>query len=130
MAAAGALESCRRFEPGSPFEFGSLVRAKILSQVCNASLTYSISDGSPDIRRRAFQHQGVRTSDPRLTVDAVRELGLLRETSTVMTRMIPVLGGFVASYGGGRVFGALNTMYSAVVLAGPRNATCALVFSR
>jgi len=55
------------------------------------------------------------TSDPRLNVDVTREVDYYAKQSTTMTRLITILGGFVAVIMGiGAVFGALNTMYSAV----------------
>ncbi|MGA7919431.1 MAG: ABC transporter permease [Candidatus Acidiferrales bacterium] len=55
------------------------------------------------------------TSDPRLNVDVSREVDYYAKQSTAMTRLITVLGGLVAFVMAiGAVFGALNTMYSAV----------------
>lgn len=55
------------------------------------------------------------TSDPRLTVDVTREVEYYDKQSRVLTVLITTLGGIVAFIMGiGAVFGALNTMYSAV----------------
>lgn len=55
------------------------------------------------------------TSDPRLTVDVSREVEYYDKQSRTLTTLITVLGGIVAAIMGiGAVFGALNTMYSAV----------------
>jgi putative ABC transport system permease protein len=55
------------------------------------------------------------TSDPRLTVDVEREVDYYERQSRMVTTMIRVLGFLVALVMGiGAVFGALNTMYSAV----------------
>jgi putative ABC transport system permease protein len=55
------------------------------------------------------------TSDPRLNVDVSREIDYYAKQSTTMTRLITVLGGLVAFVMAiGAIFGALNTMYSAV----------------
>lgn len=55
------------------------------------------------------------TSDPRLNVKVVRQAEYLAEQSQVMTRIILGLGILIASLMGvGAVFGALNTMYTAV----------------
>jgi putative ABC transport system permease protein len=55
------------------------------------------------------------TSDPRLTVQVDRESTYYAEQSQVVTTLIQVLGLLVALVMGiGAVFGALNTMYSAV----------------
>ena len=55
------------------------------------------------------------TTDPRLNVDVFREIDYYAKQSTNMTTLITRLGGFVAMIMAiGAVFGALNTMYSAV----------------
>jgi putative ABC transport system permease protein len=71
------------------------------------------------------------TSDPRLNVDAIREVDYYAKQSTTMTTLITVLGGLVAAVMAiGAVFGALNTMYSAVAERGREIATMrALGFS-
>lgn len=64
----------------------------------------------------AFQHfKDTLTSDPRLTLDVERELEYYDKQSRALTTLITVLGTLVALVMGvGAVFGALNTMYSAV----------------
>jgi putative ABC transport system permease protein len=63
-------------------------------------------------------------SDPRMNVDVWREIDYYAKQSTTMTRLITVLGGFVAAIMAiGAVFGALNTMYSAVSERGREIAT-------
>ena len=53
--------------------------------------------------------------DPRLTVQALRERTYYENQSQIVTTLITVLGTLVAAVMGlGAVFGALNTMYSAV----------------
>ncbi|HMC30798.1 MAG TPA: ABC transporter permease [Candidatus Angelobacter sp.] len=55
------------------------------------------------------------TADPRLTVDVSREVDYYDKQSRTLTTLITVLGGIVALVMGiGAIFGALNTMYSAV----------------
>jgi len=55
------------------------------------------------------------TSDPRLTVETERERTYYEKNSEALTAMITFLGTLVAFVMGiGAVFGALNTMYSAV----------------
>ncbi len=55
------------------------------------------------------------TSDPRVTLDASRELDYYDKQSRALTTLIQVLGTLVALVMGmGAVLGALNTMYSAV----------------
>jgi putative ABC transport system permease protein len=64
------------------------------------------------------------TSDPRLNVDVTREIDYYSKQSTRMTTLITRLGGFVAGIMAiGAVFGALNTMYSAVAERGREIAT-------
>ena len=64
------------------------------------------------------------TSDPRLNVDVIREVDYYAKQSRTMTTLITVLGGLVAAIMAiGAVFGALNTMYSAVSERGREIAT-------
>ncbi len=64
------------------------------------------------------------TADPRLKVDVTREIDYYAKQSTRMTTLITRLGGFVALIMAiGAVFGALNTMYSAVAERGREIAT-------
>jgi putative ABC transport system permease protein len=64
------------------------------------------------------------TSDPRLNVDVIREVDYYAKQSTTMTTLITWLGGFVAAIMAvGAIFGALNTMYSAVSERGREIAT-------
>jgi putative ABC transport system permease protein len=64
------------------------------------------------------------TTDPRLNVDVTREIDYYAKQSTRMTALIKTLGGFVAFVMAiGAVFGALNTMYSAVADRGREIAT-------
>jgi len=64
------------------------------------------------------------TLDPRLNVDVSREIDYYSKQSTRLTTLITVLGGLVAGIMAiGAVFGALNTMYSAVSERGREIAT-------
>jgi len=64
------------------------------------------------------------TSDPRLNVDVSREIDYYSKQSTRLTTLITVLGRLVAGIMAiGAVFGALNTMYSAVSERGREIAT-------
>jgi putative ABC transport system permease protein len=64
------------------------------------------------------------TADPRLSVDVSREIDYYAKQSTRMTQLITILGGLVASIMAiGAIFGALNTMYSAVAERGREIAT-------
>jgi putative ABC transport system permease protein len=73
----------------------------------------------------AFQQfKDAVTSDRRLNFDVSREVDYYAKQSTRMTRLITILGGLVAFVMGiGAVFGALNTMYSAVAERGREIAT-------
>lgn len=70
-------------------------------------------------------------SDPQMNVDVVREIDYYAKQSTTMTKLISVVGGIVATIMAfGAIFGALNTMYSAVAERGREIATMrALGFS-
>ena len=64
------------------------------------------------------------SSDPRLNVDVSREIDYYSKQSTRLTTLITVLGSLVASIMAiGAIFGALNTMYSAVSERGREIAT-------
>jgi putative ABC transport system permease protein len=55
------------------------------------------------------------SKDPRLNVDVSREVDYYAKQSQTFTRLITILGGLVAAIMAvGAIFGALNTMYSAV----------------
>lgn len=70
------------------------------------------------------QFKDAVTSDPRLSVDVTREIDYYSKQSTRMTQLITVLGGLVAGVMAiGAIFGALNTMYSAVAERGREIAT-------
>ena len=64
------------------------------------------------------------TADPRLNVDVTREIDYYSKQSSRLSTMITVLGGIVGAIMAiGAVFGALNTMYSAVAERGREIAT-------
>jgi len=73
----------------------------------------------------AFQElKDAATADPRLDVDVTREIDYYSKQSNRLTTLITVLGGLVAGVMAiGAVFGALNTMYSAVAERGREIAT-------
>ena len=61
------------------------------------------------------QFKDTLTADPRLTVQVDREIDYYDKQSRMLTTLITVLGTLIAGVMGiGAVFGALNTMYSAV----------------
>jgi putative ABC transport system permease protein len=110
---------------GSAFDSEVWCDAKILAEVMkrpdNIFQSVTVHLTSPD----AFQQfKDAVTSDPRMNVDITREIDYYAKQSTTMTRLITVLGGFVAAIMAiGAVFGALNTMYSAVAERGREIAT-------
>jgi putative ABC transport system permease protein len=110
---------------GSAFDSEVWCDARILSQVLkrpeNIFQSVTVHLTSPD----SFQQfKDAVTSDPRLNVDATREIDYYAKQSTTLTRLITVLGGIVAGIMAiGAVFGALNTMYSAVAERGREIAT-------
>ena len=64
------------------------------------------------------------SADPRLNVEVSREIDYYSKQSTRLTTLITVLGGLIAGIMAiGAVFGALNTMYSAVAERGREIAT-------
>jgi len=94
---------------------GAYTRPDTFSQSVTVHLT------SPDALQ---QLRDSLTSDPRLNVDVTREVDYYAKQSTRMTQLITILGGFVAGIMAiGAVFGALNTMYSAVAERGREIAT-------
>jgi putative ABC transport system permease protein len=97
------------------------VLAEILKRPNNIFQSVTVHLASPD----SFQTlKDSLTSDPRLNVDVTREIDYYAKQSTVMTTLISVLGGLVAAIMAiGAVFGALNTMYSAVAERGREIAT-------
>jgi putative ABC transport system permease protein len=117
---------------GSSFDSEVWCDAHILSQVLkrpdNIFQSATIHLASP----ASFQQfKDAVIADPRMNVDVWREVDYYAKQSTTMTRLITVLGGFVAAIMAiGAVFGALNTMYSAVAERGREIATMrALGFS-
>ena len=99
----------------------SRVLAEILKRPNNIFQSATVHLTSPD----AFQTlKDAVTSDPTLNVDVTREIDYYAKQSTTMTTLITVLGGLVAAIMAiGAVFGALNTMYSAVSERGREIAT-------
>jgi putative ABC transport system permease protein len=110
---------------GSSFDSEVWCDAKILNEVLkrpdNIFQSVTVHLDSPD----SFQHfKDAVMSDPRLNLDVTREVDYYAKQSTTMTRLITVLGGLVAAVMAiGAVFGALNTMYSAVAERGREIAT-------
>jgi len=110
---------------GSSFDSEVWCDAHVLNDVLkrpsNIFQSVTVHLTSPDAYK---QFKDSVTSDPRLDVDATREVDYYAEQSRTMTTLISVLGGLVAAIMAiGAVFGALNTMYSAVSERGREIAT-------
>ena len=117
---------------GSSFDSEVWCDARILNEVlkrpANIFQSATIHLSSP----AAFaKFKDSITSDPQLNLEVEREVDYYAKQSSAMTRLITVLGGLVAGVMAiGAVFGALNTMYSAVAERGREIATMrALGFS-
>jgi len=110
---------------GSAFDSEVWCDSKILNDVLkrpdNIFQSVTVHLTSP----AAFQQfKDAIVTDPRLNLDVTREVDYYAKQSTVMTTLITVLGGLVAGVMAvGAVFGALNTMYSAVSERGREIAT-------
>ena len=110
---------------GSAFDSEVWCDSRVLDDVykrpTNIFQSATVHLTSPD----AFQQfKDAVTKDPRLNVDVTREIDYYAKQSQTMTRLITVLGGLVAAVMAiGAIFGALNTMYSAVSERGREIAT-------
>jgi len=118
---------------GSAFDSEIWCDSALLDQVykrpANIYQSVTVHLQSPD----AFQQfKDTLTADPRLNISVDRELEYYEKQSVQLTNLIKVLGTMVAIVMGiGAVFGALNTMYSAVSERGREIATMrALGFGR
>jgi len=101
---------------GSAFDSEVWCDAPVLNQVYhrpeNAFQSVTVHLTSPSSLQ---QFKDAVSSDPRMNVDISSEVDYYAAQSTVLTRVIKLLGGMIAFIMGiGAVFGALNTMYSAV----------------
>jgi len=101
---------------------------------CDATILNQVLQRPSDIFQSATVHlaspstfqtfKDAVIADPRMNVDVIREIDYYAKQSTVMTQLITVLGGLVAVIMAiGAIFGALNTMYSAVAERGREIAT-------
>jgi putative ABC transport system permease protein len=110
---------------GSAFDSEVWGDAHLLNGAYNRPDTFSQSVTVHLTSPAALQQlKDTLTADPRLNVDVTREIDYYSKQSTRMTQLITVLGGFVAAIMAiGAVFGALNTMYSAVAERGREIAT-------
>jgi putative ABC transport system permease protein len=110
---------------GSSFDSEIWADAHLLGPAYNRPDTFfqsvTVHLASPDSLQ---QLKDALTTDPRLNVDVTREIEYYSKQSTRLTTLITVLGGLVAGIMAiGAVFGALNTMYSAVAERGREIAT-------
>jgi putative ABC transport system permease protein len=101
---------------GSAFDSEVWADAHVLNQVYkrpdNIFQSVTVHLTSPDAIQK---FKDAVTADPRMNVDVDREVNYYSKQSQTMTTIITTLGGIVAVIMGiGAVFGALNTMYSAV----------------
>jgi putative ABC transport system permease protein len=90
--------------------------AHVLNQIYhrpeNVFQSVTVHLTSPDALQ---QLKDAVTADPRMTVDITSEVAYYDKQSQTLSTVIKVLGGLVAFIMGiGAIFGALNTMYSAV----------------
>jgi len=110
---------------GSAFDSEVWCDGKILADVLKRPANIFQSATAHLTSPEAFdQFKAALTSDPRMNVDVMREVDYYAKQSTTMTTLITVLGGLVAAVMAvGAVFGALNTMYSAVSERGREIAT-------
>ncbi|HXN54081.1 MAG TPA: ABC transporter permease [Candidatus Acidoferrum sp.] len=110
---------------GSAFDSEVWCDARVLDDVykrpTNVFQSVTVHLTSPDSLQ---QFKDAVTADPRLNFDVSREIDYYAKQSTRMTQLITILGGLVAAVMAiGAVFGALNTMYSAVAERGREIAT-------
>jgi putative ABC transport system permease protein len=101
---------------GSAFDSELWCDANVLNQVYqrpqNIFQSITVRLASPDA---LTTFKDALTADPRVTVQVDREVDYYEKQSRQLTTLITVLGTIVALVMGiGAVFGALNTMYSAV----------------
>lgn len=101
---------------GSAFDSEVWCDSRVLNQVYhrpeNIFQSVTVHLTSPDAMQ---QFKDSMTANPRMTVDVSREIEYYDKQSQQLTVLIEVLGSLVAIVMGiGAIFGALNTMYSAV----------------
>ena len=100
---------------------GGIAESEIWSDANVLMPAYHREDGFQSVYVKlespaAFQEfKDALTSDPRLEVKVARQSEFYEEQSTMVTKFITTIGIFIASLMAvGALFGALNTMYSAV----------------
>jgi putative ABC transport system permease protein len=102
---------------GSAFDSEVWCDAHVLNQVfLRPPNVYQSMTARLDSEAEFQRFKDALTSDPRLNVQVDPELDYYNKQSRQLTTLITVLGSIVAFVMGiGAVFGALNTMYSAVI---------------
>jgi putative ABC transport system permease protein len=110
---------------GSAFDSEIWADSALLDQVykrpANVYQSVTVHLQSPEVFQ---QFKDSLTADPRLNISVDRELDYYQKQSQALTTLITVLGSMIAAVMGlGAVFGALNTMYSAVAERGREIAT-------
>ena len=110
---------------GSAFDSEIWGDAQLIGPAYNRPDTFFQSVTVHLASRDTFQQlKDAATTDPRLNVDVTREIDYYAKQSTRLSTLIAVLGRIVAAIMAiGAVFGALNTMYSAVAERGREIAT-------
>jgi putative ABC transport system permease protein len=101
---------------GSAFDSELWCDSKVLKQAYHRPEEFfnsvTVHLNSPDA---LSQFKDAISADPRMSVDIMREVEYYEKQSTLLSSMIKWLGSIIAVVMGiGAVFGALNTMYSAV----------------
>ena len=101
---------------GSAFDSEVWCDARVLNQIYhrpeNIFQSVTVHLTSADALK---EFKDALVSNPQLTVDVSREVEYYDKQSRTLTTLITTLGGIVAAIMGiGAIFGALNTMYSAV----------------
>jgi putative ABC transport system permease protein len=110
---------------GSSFDSEIWADAHLLGPAYNRPDTFFQSVTVHLASPNSFQQlKDALSSDPRLNVDVSREIDYYSKQSTRLTSLITILGGLIAFIMAiGAIFGALNTMYSAVAERGREIAT-------
>ncbi|MEY3897907.1 MAG: hypothetical protein RLZZ214_3428 [Verrucomicrobiota bacterium] len=100
---------------------GGIAESEIWADAAVLQPAYQREDGFQSVYVKladpsAFQEfKDALTADPRLEVKVLRQSDFYEEQSTMVTQFITTIGVFIASLMAlGALFGALNTMYSAV----------------
>ena len=144
IVGTGALNSFAGLEVGSTIEVareqwpvvgifeagGSLAETEIWMDAAVLQPAYRRGNSFQAVYGKLESHDSfqefkdVLTSDPRLNVKPMREQDYYASQSTMVTNLINGLGSIIAVIMGlGAIFGALNTMYTAVASRGREIAT-------